>query len=310
MAQTAPSWSDRSRGAHPVALAPSDQALLGVIGRHPFLTIADLSAVLGWSIEWTRWRRNTLIRQGLVRLLTAEEVGDHAPAGPAELTASGLAVVAAFLGLTVADGVRYHGLAGGGPKRPVGSRRSLLRHLEHTLGVNAVFVSLYRTAQQLAAASSDDAMLEWRNAAACSRRHVRPDGYGIYRHAGVPHGFFLEYDRGTMNRRDYREKVVAYLEYRASRRFEQDYDGFPTILVITGDPGPEERIAKAIHAVSVGWGAHLPVLLTTRGRLAADRDGLLGPVWREPWGKTRRRWLFSAATGPGSPRAYPTHGLP
>jgi hypothetical protein len=111
-----------------------------------------------------------------------------------------------------------------------------------------------------------------------------------------------------MNRRDYREKVVAYLEYRASRRFEQDYDGFPTILVITGDPGPEERIAKAIHAVSVGWGAPLPVLLTTLGRLAADRDGLLGPVWREPWAKTRRRWLLGAATGPGSHRAYPPHG--
>ena len=83
------------------------------------------------------------------------------------------------------------------------------------------------------AGPKDDALLEWRNTVACSRRRMKP---GRVRH-GPPkrgtHGFFLEYDRGTMSARDYAEKWAAYYDYRDSRAFERDYAGFPTILVVT-----------------------------------------------------------------------------
>jgi hypothetical protein len=75
-------------------------------------------------------------------------------------------------------------------------------------------------------------MVEWQNAAAYSRRHLRPDGYGLYRHGGWLHSFLLENDRGSLNARDYFKKVAAYHAYGINRHFERDYPGFPTILVV------------------------------------------------------------------------------
>jgi hypothetical protein len=289
-------------------VAPADHALLELIGRHPFLTVDDLGAALGWTREWAHWRRNRLIRNGLVRLLEPEEAGDAAALGLAELTAQGLTLVTSRLGITLAAAVRHLGLAGGGPEQPTGQRRSLLRSLEHTLGVNSVFVSLHRTAHALVQAGSDDGLLEWRSAAAGSRGRVRPDGYGVYRHRGEVHGFFLEYDRGTMSGRDYREKFVAYFDYWASRRYEQDYDGFPTILMVTTNPAAERRIAWAIHSISLGWAARLPILLTCDWRMnrdAGNPHGLLGPIWRDPWAEARRRWSVSAESEPTVPGDRP-----
>ncbi|HZU05153.1 MAG TPA: replication-relaxation family protein [Chloroflexota bacterium] len=266
-------------------LAPADYALLEVVGRHPFLTAGELSTVLGWTRERTSWRRNRLIKAGLVRLLEPGEAGGPAALGLTELTADGLALVTSRLGIPLEVAVRHLGLVAGGPDQPIGQRRSLLQNLDHTLGVNAVFVSLHRTAQALVRAGSDDAVLEWRSAAACSRGRVRPDGYGIYRHRGEVYGFFLEYDRGTMSGRDYRQKFTAYLDYRASGRYEQDYDGFPTILVVTTNPAAEERIARAVRASGIGWAVRLRVLLTCDWRInrdPANLRGLLGPIWREP----------------------------
>jgi hypothetical protein len=159
--------------------------------------------------------------------------------------------------------------------------------LAHTLGADDVFVRLVATARALAAAGGDDALVEWRGAAGCSRRHVRPDGYGVYRHDGRLYGFFLEYDRGTMSARDYRGKFGAYHAYWASRRFERDYDGFPTILVVAVNDAAEQRIAEVVSTAAIGRAPGLPVLLTAEWRIGRDPTnprGLLGPIWREPEG--------------------------
>lgn len=63
-------------------------------------------------------------------------------------------------------------------------------------------------------------MVEWQNATACSRRHLRPDGRGTYRRQGKFYDFLLEYDRGTMNSRDYFKKFGAYYRYGVTHRFE------------------------------------------------------------------------------------------
>ena len=80
----------------------------------------------------------------------------------------------------------------------------------------------------------------------------------MVRHRGELYGFFLEYDRGTMSARDYAEKWAVYYDYRDSRAYELDYDGFPTILVVTTDNTAEERIARSARAASVGRPASLP----------------------------------------------------
>jgi hypothetical protein len=117
---------------------------------------------------------------------------------------------------------------------------------------------------------------------------------------------------------DASHKFAAYVDYRASGRFEQDYDGFPTILVVTTNPAAEERIAQAVRTAILGWAARLPVLLTCDWRINRDPTnlhGLLGPVWREPDAvfHRRRRWALAAATAPAGagangPRDSPTPG--
>jgi hypothetical protein len=218
-----------------------------------------------------------------------------APEDLTELTHAGLEFVAAQQGLSLARAVHFNGLAGGGPEQPTGMRRLLLRDLEHTLGADAVFVGLHRQFVSTAARLDGDAVLTWWSAAACGGRRVRPDGYGMIRFSGRLYGFFLEYDRGTMSVRDYGPKWAAYYEYRDSRAVERNYDGFPTILVVTTSKTAEERIARSARAASVGRWAPLPMLLTLQWRIDGDPSnpaGLLGPIWRDPHAATveRRGW--------------------
>jgi Replication-relaxation len=256
------------------------------VGRHPFQPPERLAAVLGWQVKWARQIRNRLMARGLMRLLGPEEVGvDGGVPELVELTEAGLGIVAAQQGLSLPAAVRYNGLAGGGPDNPIGSRRQLVAHLSHTLGVDGIFVDLTETARKAADSGIDEALLEWRNAAACCRRHLRPDGYGLYRRGGRLYGFFLEYDRGTMSARDYLQKFAAHFDYLTTGGFNRDYEGFPTILVVTKDRTAEERIARAAGAAAVGRGASLPLLLTCEWRIRSDPrnpEGLLGPIWREP----------------------------
>lgn len=278
-----------------LTLTGMERDLLDLIGRHPLLSPDSLAAVLGWEVRRLRERLARMIRSGLVRLLEVGERRTSGLWGLAELTVQGLKLVAAQQGLSVPQAVRSNGLAGGGPECEVGARHHLLRNLEHTIGADAVFVDLYRRLGTRGAATGGDAVLEWRNAAACSRRRMRPDGYGMIRRGGELFGFFLELDRGTMGSRDYAEKWSAYYHYRDSGDFERDYDGFPTILVVTTENAVEERIARSVRAAGVGRWEPLPVLLTCEWRINRDptnSDGLLGPIWREPSGDfdDRRRW--------------------
>jgi len=204
-------------------LSPADYALLALVAAHPFLPLDGLATVLNSSIASTRRRRNRLSTMGLIRLLTAEESGDEAARQLPELTAEGLGLVAAYHGLTLVVAIRELGLVGGGADQPLGARRPLLRQLAHTMGADDIFVRLYRTAAGMRKAGGDDALLEWQNATSCSRRHLRPDGYGLYCRGGWLHHFFVEYDRGTMRQHGYHKKFAEYYRYGVSGRYERDY---------------------------------------------------------------------------------------
>jgi hypothetical protein len=287
----------RNLGILALQVSPMERELLDIIARHPFLSTWSLAVVLGWQVRRLRERRVRLIELGLARQLDASERSHEPLEDRTELTQSGLKFVAAQQGLSLARAVRVNGLAGGGPEYPTGTRRLLLRDLEHTLGTDDLFVGLYRQFAPTATAKAGNAVLEWLNAAACSRRRVRPDGYGMLQCSGGACGFFLEYDRGTMSTRDYAAKWNGYYHYLESHAYERDYHGFPTILVVTTDRTAEERIARSVRAASVGRWLHLPVLLTCQWRIDRDPsnpDGLLGAIWLDP------------RDGPGGRRAWPT----
>jgi hypothetical protein len=204
-----------------------------------------------------------------------------------EVTVEGLRMLAGYVGLSLAAAVRHHGLTGGGPRTPVGPRRALLANLAHTLGADAVFAAIARAART----RRDGLLAEWRNAAACAHGRVRPDGYGLLRLGRREYGFFLEFDRGTVRPAALRAKFAAYHRYRASARAVRDYDGFPTILVVTHGPGAENRVADAVLAADGGQAAPLGVLITTAELLARVDGGLFGPIWRTPGYAARAcRW--------------------
>lgn len=287
-------------GSVSLVLAPTDYQLLELIGSHPYLTLSQASDVLDYGIAAVRQRVHRLAKLGLIRHLNVDEVREEtASQGLIELTTRGLRLVAAHLGLSLAIAVRELGLVGGGPDDPVGSRRKLLCTLAHTRGVDDIFVRLYRLTRERTALGSDESIVVWQNAAACSRRHLRPDGYGVYRRGSRYDGFFLEYDRGTMNARDYFKKFAAYYRYGVTRRFERDYNSYPTILVVTTDNAAEERIARVALAAAVGQSGQLPLLLTCGWRIddMGNPYGLLGPIWREADAECnhRRQWLPSVS---------------
>ena len=90
--------------------------------------------------------------------------------------------------------------------------------------------------------------MEWRAAADCARGRFRPDGYGLVRLGREQHGFFLEFDRGTMRADRLRAKFVAYYRYRSTRHAHASFAGFPVLLIVTTEPGAELRLARALRA--------------------------------------------------------------
>src|SRR6266852_4073648 len=118
------------RGLAETPLNVSEWAVLDLVGRHPFLPIAVLGDVLGRDARWVARRRKALLERGLLRLVTRKEVDGSGPAGGdlMELTPAGLRILAAHLGLSLANAVSRHGLAGGGPESPIGTRRILSAH--------------------------------------------------------------------------------------------------------------------------------------------------------------------------------------
>jgi protein involved in plasmid replication-relaxation len=180
--------------------------------------------------------------------------------------------------LSLASAVSRHGLAGGGPESPIGTRRTLLAHLDHTVGADAVFGVLARAAR----AQPGGALVEWRNAAACAHGRLRPDGYGVIHVGRHQYGFFLEFDRGTVRSAPLRAKFAAYHRYLASARAAREFDGPPSVVVVTVGPGAEDRIADAVMATEVGQPGRLPLLLTTVDLLTTAEHGPFDCVWRIP----------------------------
>jgi Replication-relaxation len=241
--------------------------------------VDTLGAVVDRDVSWVRRRRAALVSRGLMRVVLADEVSP-AELGERELlelTRAGLEVVAAHLGLSVGVAVRQHGLAGGAPDHPVGARAALLGHLDHTLGADAFMASLGRAA---AGHPAGGALVEWRAAAVCAHGRCRPDGYGVLRLKHQQHGFFLEFDRGTMREDRLRAKFIGYHRYRASGHASRSFAGFPLLLIVTLDPGAEQRLARALRAADVEQGQPLSALLTTTSLLELSQCGPLGAVWR------------------------------
>ena len=278
-------------------LGVAEHHLLDLVGHHPFLPIDAIAEVLEWTPNRARKSYQGLVDLGLARFVEAAEINTpEAVVELPELTRDGLRLVASWQGLSLAQAIREKGLVGGGPRDPIGNRRQLLANLPHTRGVDRVFVALITAARR-----QGGALVEWRNAAACARRRVRPDGYGLYAQGTEFHGFFLEYDRGTMGRRALRRKLAAYGDCLTTGSYRRDYVGFPTILVVATDKVAEERVARIAAASVLRPERQALVLLTTESLIfknPTNRAGAVGRIWRYPNADpfARHSWPLAKAT--------------
>jgi len=262
------------------------QPVLQLVGRHPFLPLVHVAALLGVRVRDARTRLQRLASVGLLRWVGAASDTEQPSLGLtraeikalelSELTRAGLRELSAVLGLSMARAERLHGLVGGGPEQATRARRPLVRALAHTIGTDTVFVALH-----LAATETHGGLVRWDNAAAALRGRCRPDGYAVWRLAARDVGVFVEYDRGTERASEYAGKWAAYYEFRDDRRASQDYTSFPTILVVT--TASEEPILRSARAAAMGRpSAPLPILVTTTSRISSHPQGILGPIWRTP----------------------------
>ena len=305
------SREDRSGRLDMQGPARSHEQILHLLGRHFGVTVRNLADLLGTPVDRIRRVRSDLIVEGLLREIDYDELPastgvtyeQFTALGLAELTNKGRRTLASWLGLGPATASRYHGFIGNG-RRDRGRRWGLLRTLFRTMGVNSVFVAFAVAANAVQRAGGTDELVEWRGVAACERRHCKPDSYGCYVRSGVPHGFFLEYDRGTEPSGKYAAKFRAYYRYRDSGQSARDYDGFPTLLFVTTEQSAEDRIAEqAYRAWFIRSSEPLPILLTTTARIAAHPEGILGPIWRTASSATSTRCLerqYWLTGGPGS----------
>jgi hypothetical protein len=83
----------------------------------------------------------------------------------------------------------------------------------------------------------------------------------------------------------------VYHRYLANARAVRDFDGPPSIVVMTTRPAAEDRVADAVLAAEVGQPRRLPLRLTTVDLLVAAEGGPFDPIWRVPGTQGRRhRW--------------------
>jgi hypothetical protein len=272
------------------------EQVLGLVARHPLLTRQQLATLLGTAQAPAGRLVVQLTERGWVRAIKSDDVppisGLRHRLALVELSPAGRREAARRLLLPAALAARHHGLLG-----KDGNTRRFLRHLAHTLGANAVFVAFVWAAQHVTERGGGDALEEWRSAAACARGRFRPDGYGCYRREGSRFGFFLEFDRGTEKPGEYAAKLAAYYRYRDLNEARREYDGFPTLLVVTTSEVAEARFAhQAYLAQQRHSTAPLSIFLTTTSRIEAGPGGVLGPIWRSaaaPWANEPARvcWL-------------------
>ncbi|MDP2950540.1 MAG: replication-relaxation family protein [Chloroflexota bacterium] len=279
-----------------LSTSTTQKELLEWVGHHPFLSAADLAVLSGLREAGTERLLAALVRLGLVDFAVRPVGGDSSPPRRYFLTEEGLRLLAARDGVPQHRYGRHGVLAVGGDASDGEGQRlaGLLRHFEHTVGVNSFVVGLATEAATLRARGQDHRLLHWLSAAEAQEWfrwngrwwHVWPDARFLYRANGVEFDVFLEWDRATVRRRDYVEKFRAYGSFFASRQAGQL--ARCRLLVVTTTPAAERRIAEVIQSASGTAPALLVAYLTTGGRL--EHAGALGDVWRLADGGGRQTW--------------------
>jgi hypothetical protein len=241
----------------------------------------------------------SLARYGLVES-TGKALEDEAePPRRYYLSELGLKLLASRDGVPSRRYARYGIVAALIPGKKRGGRLgTLLRQLDHTVGVNRFFVRLIQDG-----ARGGRRLVRWLSASEAAHRFtygeathwLRPDGAGDVHFQGRVQRFYLEWDRGKVKWPDLVEKCRSYAMYFAALgRRGTELIATPRALVVTVSPQREEAIWKVLQMSFAEVGIP-PTLFLTSVDALVERVGPFGPAWRSCGASERVLWPGWAA---------------
>jgi hypothetical protein len=128
-----------------------------------------------------------------------------------------------------------------------------LPYLKHTTEINDYYVSLLRRARErgheIPVFVAEHHLLhsfKYRD----DTFTFNPDAYFEYWKGDDGLAFFLEWDRNTMTKRQFQEKVKRYRAFYGSGEYQRaGYESMPDILTIVPDSARAERLKEAIEQI-------------------------------------------------------------
>jgi hypothetical protein len=250
--------------------------------------------ILRLSVQLPARLLDNLARYGLVESTDKALEDEAAPPPRYYLTGLGLKLLAARDGVPPRRYARHGIVAALMPGKKGGGRLStLLRQLDHTVGVNRFFVRLIQDG-----ARGGPRLVRWLSASEAAQRFtygevshwLRPDGACDVHFQGRVRRLYLEWDRGTVKLMDLVEKCRLYAAYYAYlARAEVPESHRPSALVVTSSPPREGVLWRAIMAAFDEVKASPCYFFTTVDTLIG-RAGPLAPVWRTLESTERVGW--------------------
>ena len=279
-----------------VITSPTEKRMLEWLGHHPLLSADDLAVILRVSRELAQRLLDNLSSYGLVDS-TDKRLEDEASASHrCFLTHVGLRLLAARDGVPPRRYARHGVVAAAMPGKQGGGRlQTLLRQLDHTVGVNRFFVSLIA-----AGAKGGPRLVRWLSASEAAQRFtcgdvphwLRPDGAGDVHWQGKVRRFYLEWDRGTTRWPEMVDKCRLYAAYYANLARTGVENG-PDVLMVTTSPVRENIIWRTLTTAFVEANASPGHILTSVDPLVA-RMGPMAGVWRLAGSLARVCWKDTA----------------
>lgn len=285
----------------PAVITPRQCALLTLLTRAPLLSASDIAAVCSLAGEPFQAESVARSLRGLARngWIVREVGSDHVARW--YLTDEGLREVAAIhdvhilhLGCVVTNEEKAGCQSTATSEQAEDHVRleqrglaTLRRQSAHQAGVYGVVVAFHRA---LSKAIGGIHVAWWETGRACYRtyhyhgvqRNLRPDAELelIWQTKETPRylRIWLEYDRGTMNRRDLEQKMQAYADYWQSKIWATDgRTALPRLLFIVPGTQQESRVREAAQEKLAD--TRLRVLMTTAAHLNTYTP--YGCIWRQ-----------------------------
>jgi len=267
-----------------IVTSAADKACLDWLARHPRLSAPELALFLDLPVGVIARRLQLLTRYHAVRRLEVDG---------AELWCITERTLRMFADAEGVPWKRYE--LNGAVKAPGPEDDSATRpSMAHQLGINHVFARFARDAR-----AAGWQLRVWRNEAESAHRFVfdgrkawiRPDGSGTLHRGNEERAFLLEYDRGTLDAGDYRDKFSGYARYFEAGEWRDRFSTRPSLLFVCSDDRAERRVARAVETAALP----LPIFITVEwryDRVDERRGGIFGEIWRDQFDGPRKSALI------------------